>query len=231
MRNFAGIVVPAVALAAISFVAAQPVQAQSAATSFFVTSNGIGNGGNLGGLAGADNWCQTLAQAAGAGAKASGEVKTWHAYLSTQEASGTPAVNARDRIGKGPWQNAKGVVIAKDVAELHGANGLTKQTALNEKGEVVNGRGDTPNRHDALTGSQPDGTAFAASEDRTCKNWTSSTQGAAMLGHIDRIGLRDDDASKSWNSSHPSRGNDGGCSQADFKSTGGDGLMYCFAAN
>jgi hypothetical protein len=225
MKKFARIMAPAAALAAISFVAAQPAQAQSAATSFFVTSNGIGNGGNLGGLAGADNQCQTLAQAAGAGAK------TWRAYLSTQEASGKPAVNARDRIGKGPWQNAKGVVIAKDVAELHGANGLTKQTALNEKGEVVNGRGDTPNRHDALTGSQPDGTAFAAGEDRTCKNWTSSTQGAAMLGHIDRIGLRDDDASKSWNSSHPSRGTDGGCSQADFKSTGGDGLMYCFAAN
>jgi hypothetical protein len=230
MKNFASIIAPA-ALAAISFVAAQPAQAQSAATSFFVTSNGIGNGGNLGGLAGADNWCQTLAQAAGSGAKASGEAKTWRAYLSTQAADGKPAVNARDRIGKGPWQNSKGMVIAKDVAELHGANGLTKQTALNEKGEVVNGRGDTPNRHDALTGSQPDGTAFTAGEDRTCKNWTSSTQGAAMLGHIDRVGLRDDDASKSWNSSHPSRGNDGGCSQADFKSTGGDGLMYCFAAN
>jgi hypothetical protein len=225
MKNFASIMAPAAALAAISLIAAQPAQAQSAATAFFVTSNGIGNGGNLGGLAGADNQCQTLAQAAGAGAK------TWRAYLSTQAADGAPAVNARDRIGKGPWQNAKGVVIAKDVAELHGANGLTKQTALNEKGEVVNGRGDTPNRHDALTGSQPDGTAFAAGEDRTCKNWTSSTQGAAMLGHIDRIGLRDDDASKSWNSSHASRGTDGGCSQADFKSTGGDGLMYCFAAN
>lgn len=225
MKNFTGIIAPAIAVAAISFVAAQPAQAQSAATSFFVTSNGIGNGGNLGGLAGADNKCQTLAQAAGAGAK------TWRAYLSTQEADGKPAVNARDRIGKGPWQNAKGAVVAKDVAELHGANGLTKQTALNEKGEVVNGRGDTPNRHDALTGSQPDGTAFAAGEDRTCKNWTSSTQGSAMLGHIDRIGLRDDDASKSWNSSHPSRGNEGGCSQADFKSTGGDGLLYCFAAN
>jgi hypothetical protein len=231
MNNFARIMAPAAALAAIAFVAAQPAQAQSAATSFFVTSVGIGNGGNLGGLAGADNQCQTLAQAAGAGAKASGEVKTWRAYLSTQAADGKPAVNARDRIGKGPWQNAKGVVIAKDVAELHGANGLTKQTALNEKGEVVNGRGDTPNRHDALTGSQPDGTAFAAGEDRTCKNWTSSTQGAAMVGHSDRIGLRDDDASKSWNSSHLSRGPDGGCSQADLKSTGGDGLFYCFAAN
>ena len=210
---------------ALALISAQPAQAQSSATSFFVTSNGIGNGGNLGGLAGADNRCQTLAQAAGLRAK------TWRAYLSTQVTDGKPAVNARDRIGKGPWQNAKGTVIAKDVAELHGANNLTKQTALNEKGEVVNGRGDTPNRHDALTGSQADGTAFAAGEDRTCKNWTSSTQGSAMLGHIDRIGLRDDDASKSWNSSHPSRGNDGGCSQADFKSTGGDGLMYCFAAN
>jgi hypothetical protein len=231
MKNFASIMVPAAALAAIALVAAQPARAQSADTSFFVTSNGIGNGANLGGLAGADNYCQTLAQAAGAGAKTSGEVKIWRAYLSTQEASGTPAVNARDRIGKGPWQNARGAVVAKDVAELHGTNGLTKQTALSEKGEVINGRGDTPNRHDVLTGSQPDGTAFAAGEDRTCKNWTSSTQGSAMLGHADRIGLRDDDASKSWNSSHPSRGPDGGCSQADLKSTGGDGLMYCFAAN
>jgi hypothetical protein len=226
MNNLARIVSPAcVAFAA--FVAAQPAQAQSADISFFVTSAGIGNGGNLGGLAGADNHCQTLAQAAGAGAP-----KTWHAYLSTQAADGKPAVNAGDRIGKGPWKNAKGVVIAKDVADLHSsANGLTKQTALSEKGEVTNGRGDTPNRHDALTGSQPDGTAFAGNDDRTCKNWTSSTQGSAMLGHIDRIGLRDDDASKSWNSSHPSRGPDGGCSQADFKSTGGDGLLYCFAAN
>jgi hypothetical protein len=209
-------------------VAAQPAQAQSANTTFFVTSVGIGNGANLGGLAGADNYCQTLAQAAGANASGG---KTWRAYLSTQAADGKPAVNARDRIGKGPWQNAKGVVIAKDVAELHGANGLTKQSALSEKGEVINGRGDTPNRHDVLTGSQPDGTAFAAGEDRTCKNWTSSTQGVAMVGHSDRIGLRDDDASKSWNSSHPSRGPDGGCSQADLKSTGGDGLFYCFAAN
>ena len=231
MKNFASIMAPAAALAAITLVAAAPAWAQSAETSFFVTSNGIGNGANLGGLAGADNWCQTLAQAAGAGAKTSGEAKIWRAYLSTQEASGTPAVNARDRIGKGPWQNAKGTVVAKDVAELHGTNNLTKQTALSEKGEVINGRGDTPNRHDVLTGSQPDGTAFAAGEDRTCKNWTSSTQGSAMLGHADRIGLRDDDASKSWNSSHPSRGPDGGCSQADLKSTGGDGLMYCFAAN
>jgi hypothetical protein len=213
-------------LAAAASLAAQPAQAQSADTSFFVTSTGISNGGNLGGLAGADNRCQTLAQAAGIGAP-----KTWHAYLSTQAADGKPAVNARDRIGKGPWQNSKGVVIARDVTELHGANNLTKQTALSEKGDVINGRGDTPNRHDILTGSQPDGTAFAAGDDRTCKNWTSSTQGAAMLGHADRTGLRDDDASRSWNSSHPSRGPDGGCSQADLKSTGGDGLLYCFAAN
>jgi hypothetical protein len=215
------------AIAAVSIISAapQPAHAQGANTTFFLTGVGIGNGGNLGGLAGADNYCQTLAQAAGAGAK------TWRAYLSTQAADGKPAENARDRIGKGPWQNAKGVVVAKDVAELHGANNLTKQTALSEKGEVINGRGDTPNRHDVLTGSQPDGTAFAGSDDRTCKNWTSSTQGSAMVGHSDRIGLRDDDASKSWNSSHPSRGPDGGCSQADLKSTGGDGLMYCFAAN
>src|SRR3954454_8810515 len=213
------------AIAALAIVAAQPAHAQGANTSFFVTSTGIGNGGNLGGLAGADNYCQQLAQAAGAG------TKTWRAYLSTQAADGKPAENARDRKGKGACQNAKGQVVAKDVAELHGANNLTKQTALSEKGDVINGRGDNPNRHDVLTGSQPDGTAFAGNDDRTCKNWTSSTQGAAMLGHADRIGLRDDDASKSWNSSHPSRGPDGGCSQNDLKSTGGDGLFYCFAAN
>ncbi len=199
--------------------------AQQAAMTFFVTSVGSGNGADLGGLAGADRHCQQLAQAAGAGGR------TWHAYLSTQEAGGQPAVNARDRIGKGPWTNAKGVVVAKDLAELHGQNNLTKQTALSEKGDVINGRGDTPNRHDALTGTQPDGSAFAAGEDRTCGNWTSSTKGAAMLGHIDRQGLRDDDSSKSWNSSHPSRGPDGGCSQNDLKSTGGDGLFYCFATN
>jgi hypothetical protein len=216
-----------VAVAALSLLAAQPAQAQSADTSFFLTSNGIGNGANLGGLAGADNHCQTLAQAAGVGAP-----KTWRAYLSTQEASGAPAVNARDRIGKGPWKNSKGAVIAKDVAELHSAgNNLSKETALSEKGEIINGSGDKPNRHDVLTGSQADGTAFAAGEDRTCKNWTSSTQGAAMLGHFDRKGLRDDEPSKSWNTSHPSRGPDGGCSQNDLKSTGGDGLLYCFAAN
>jgi hypothetical protein len=216
-----------IAAVTIALLGASSASAQSANATFFLTSTGIGNGGNLGGLAGADNHCQELAQAAGIGAP-----KTWHAYLSTQAADGKGAVNARDRIGKGPWQNVKGVVIAKDVADLHSANNnLTKQTALSEKGDVINGRGDTPNRHDALTGSQPDGTAFGPETDRTCKNWTSSTQGAAMLGHSDRIGLRDDDASKSWNSSHPSRGPDGGCSQNDLKSTGGDGLLYCFAVN
>ena len=199
-----------------------PVQAQSAMT-FFITSNGPGKGGDLGGIAGADRHCQQLAQSAGAGSK------IWHAYLSTQ---GAGAVNAKDRIGRGPWQNAKGLVVAASVADLHSANNkLNKQNSLSEKGEMINGRGDTPNRHDILTGSQPDGTAFAAGEDRTCGNWTRSTAGSAMLGHHDRQGLRDDDASKSWNSSHPSRGPGGGCTQADLKSTGGDGLLYCFATN
>lgn len=213
------------AAAAAVMLSAAPSQAQQAAMTFFVTSAGIGNGGNLGGLAGADNHCQTLAQANGAGAK------TWRAYLSTQAADGKPAVNARDRIGKGPWQNAKGVVVAKDVADLHGPNALTKQSALSEKGDIINGRGDTPNRHDVLTGSQPDGTAFTVTEDKTCRNWTSSTQGNAVVGHSDRTGLDDSAPAKSWNSSHPSRGPDGGCSQADLKSTGGDGLFYCFASN
>ena len=216
----------AFAVVSVAALGAGQAKAQSADMSFFITSVGVGKGANLGGLDGADAHCQQLAQSASAGAK------TWHAYLSTQAADGGTAVNARDRIGKGPWQNAKGVVVAKDVADLHSAgNNLTKQTALTEKGEVNNGRGDTPNRHDILTGSQADGTAFPAGTDRTCKNWTSATQGAAMLGHADRLGLRDDDASHSWNSSHPSRGPDGGCSQADLRSTGGDGLLYCFAVN
>ena len=199
--------------------------AQQANMTFFVTSAGSGKGADLGGLAGADRICQQLAQAAGAGSH------SWHAYLGAQAADGQPAVNARDRIGKGPWQNVKGVVVAKNLDELHGDNNISKQSALTEKGDVVNGRGDTPNRHDALTGSQPDGTAFPAGDDKTCHNWTSSTQGAAMLGHIDRQGLRDDAASHSWNSSHLSRGPEGGCSQNDLRSTGGDGLFYCFAAN
>lgn len=201
---------------------------------FFVTSEGPGQGANLGGIEGADRHCQTLAERAGA------RGKTWRAYLSTQAADGKPAINARDRIGKGPWENAKGAVIAKDVADLHGdANNLIKTTALSEKGDVINGRGDTPNRHDVLTGSQADGTAFPPGEDRTCGNWTSSTKGSAMVGHSDRIGLRDDAPSKSWNASHPSRNGTNplvgeqsdGCSQAALRSTGGDGLLYCFAVN
>lgn len=187
---------------------------------FFVTSAGPGKGADLGGLAGADQHCQTLAAAAGAGKQ------TWHAYLSTQ---GTGAVNARDRIGQGPWANFNGEVIAKDVVELHGTNNLNQQTALTEKGGIVNGRGDTPNMHDILTGSQADGTAFPAGEDRTCGNWTKSGAGSAMLGHVDRTGIDDSAAQKSWNSAHPSRGADGGCSQNDLKSTGGNGFLYCFA--
>ncbi|KRB31929.1 MULTISPECIES: hypothetical protein [Mesorhizobium] len=188
---------------------------QDAKMSFFVTSVGSGKGADLGGLKGADAHCDSLAEAAGVTGK------TWHAYLSTS------AEDARDRIGKGPWFNAKGEKIADDVASLHGdANGITKQTALNEKGEVVNGRGDTPNRHDMLTGSKPDGTRIA---DQTCGDWTmSGAEGAAMMGHHDRTGLDDSAAAKSWNSSHASRG---GCSQEALKGTGGDGLFYCFATD
>jgi hypothetical protein len=190
-------------------------------TTFFITSVGPGNGADLGGLDGADAYCQQLADAIDAGGH------TWRAYLSTQAAGGEAAVNARDRIGQGPWQNAAGVVIATDLATLHSDdNNLDKSTALNERGEQVNGRGDSPNRHDILTGSQPDGTAFVG-EDRTCGNWTQSGDGAAMVGHHDRMGLRDDAASHSWNSSHSSRG----CSQEALIGTGGDGLFYCFAAD
>ncbi|MEK0082839.1 hypothetical protein [Benzoatithermus flavus] len=204
-------------------VGAQAQESGAAGMSFFVTSVGSGKGADLGGLEGADRHCRQLAEAVGAGGR------TWRAYLSTQATDGQPAVDARSRIGSGPWRNAKGVVIARDVNELHGTNNLTKETALTEKGEIVKGRGDTPNMHDILTGSQPDGTAFAVAEDRTCGNWTrNGTEGAAMLGHHDRMGLRDDAASKSWNSSHLSRG---GCSQEALRGTGGAGLFYCFAAD
>jgi len=209
------------ALVALVLVPAGAVYAQTASMSFFVTSVGSGKGADFGGLDGADKHCQSLAAAAGAGGK------TWHAYLSTQAAGSTAAVNAKDRIGKGPWQNAKGVVVAKDLAELHGNNNLTKQTALTEKGDVVNGRGDTPNKHDVLTGSQPDGTAFAAGEDKTCGNWTKSGEGSAIVGHSDRTGLDTTPPSLSWNSSHATRG----CSDPGLVSTGGAGLLYCFAAN
>jgi hypothetical protein len=211
-----------VAMAALSLGLGAGAQAQETEMSFFITSVGPGTGADLGGLDGADAYCEQLADAAGAGGR------TWRAYLSTQEAGGAPAENARDRIGEGPWQNAEGTVIAANLDELHGENNLTKETALDENGEQVNGRGDSPNRHDILTGSQPDGTAFPAGEDRTCANWTSSGEGSAMVGHHDRMGLRDDAPSKSWNSSHPSRG---GCSQEALQGTGGDGLIYCFAAD
>jgi hypothetical protein len=199
--------------------------AQQQPMSFFVTSAGPGNGANLGGLAGADRHCQTLAAAAGAGGK------TWHAYLSASASGGQAAVNARDRIGSGPWFNAKGARIAQNVADLHGdtlesarrGNNLTKVTALNEKGETVNGVGDTPNRHDILTGSQLDGTAFTDGADHTCQNWTSTGTGSAQVGHHDRTG----GGNTSWNSVHGSRG----CSQENLVSTGGAGLIYCFAIN
>ncbi|RUV79240.1 hypothetical protein EOA88_24620 [Mesorhizobium sp. M5C.F.Ca.IN.020.14.1.1] len=180
-----------------------------------MSSVGSGKGADLGGLAGADAHCGSLAEAAGITGK------TWRAYLSTSD------TDARDRIGKGPWFNATGVKIADNVASLHSdANAITKQTALDEKGEVVNGRGDKPNRHDVLTGSKPDGTKIA---DQTCGDWTlSGAEGAAMPGHHDRMGLDDSAAAKSWNSSHASRG---GCSQEALRSTGGDGLFYCFAVN
>ncbi|HUG25678.1 MAG TPA: hypothetical protein VMN83_24520 [Albitalea sp.] len=192
--------------------------------SFFVTSVGTGKGADLGGLDGADRHCQSLATAAGAGGK------TWRAYLSTQGKDGVPTVNARDRIGKGPWHNAKGELIARDVAHLHGANNMNKQTALNEKGQPVEGRGDTPNRHDILTGSRADGTAFSPNDtDMTCGNWTrSGAEGVAMVGHHDKMGPTSDPWSTSWNSSHQTRG---GCSPPALRGTGGDGLLYCFAAN
>ncbi len=209
-------------IALVSLGLAAGAQAQQNTMSFFITSVGSGKGADLGGLEGADRHCQQLAQAAGAGAK------TWRAYLSTQ---GQGAVNARDRIGRGPWVNAKGQTIAKDVNELHGTNNINKDTALTEKGEPVPDRTQRPNMHDILTGTQADGTAFAAGDDRTCGNWTKSGQGAAMVGHHDRAGLDDSAPAKSWNASHPSRGPGGGCSQDDLKSTGGNGYFYCFATN
>jgi len=210
------------AAAAIAFaIVALPALAQQSSMTFFVTSANPGKGGDLGGLEGADRFCQQLAVAAGAGGKA------WRAYLSTQGAS---AVNAKDRIGKGPWQNAKGVVVAKDVADLHGpSNNLTKETALTEKGEVVKGRGDQPNQHDILTGTRMDGTAFPPGEDKTCSNWTSSTTGAAQVGHHDRQGLPTSPPAEatSWNSSHVTQG----CAADVLPKTGGNGYLYCFAAN
>ena len=220
-------------MATLTLVAGASVQAQQAPAqappaplppmSFFVSSVGLGDGANLGGLAGADTHCQTLAQAVGAGGR------TWRAYLSQTAAGPTLPVNARDRIGSGPWYNAKGVIIAANVDELHGdsqrdRNNIRKPIALNEKGEIVNGSGDTPNVHDILTGSDSHGRALLGTPDvTTCGNWTSIAAGSAMVGHHDRLG----GPNSSWNAVHLSNG----CSQQNLVSTGGGGLLYCFAAN
>jgi hypothetical protein len=194
--------------------------------SFFITSVGLGNGANLGGLAGADAHCQNLAASVGSGSK------IWHAYLSTQALNGVPAVNARDRIGQGPWYNTRGALIAKDLAQLQGdtldlarlGNNISKATAFTEKNESVKGAGDKPNEHDILTGSLPDGRAYTDAADHTCKNYTSSAaDGSVQLGHFDRTG----GGNISWNSTHPSKG----CGQENLVSTGGAGLLYCFAVN
>ncbi len=210
------------AAAVAGFCVSTGAKAQQANMTFFVTSVGKGNGADLGGLEGADAHCASLAKAAGATAP------LWHAYLSTTAPGGDAGVNARDRIGKGPWQNAKGVVIAKNVEDLHSANNkIDKTTALTEKGEVVPGRGDAVNMHDMLTGSDPQGMYSTAGGDTTCGNWTKSGEGSAILGHHDRLGLKDTRHMKSWNSAHGSRN----CSQDGLKSTGGAGLFYCFAVN
>jgi hypothetical protein len=208
------------ALCVAAMTAGGAAQAQQSGMSFFLGSN-PGKGADLGGLKGADARCQSLAKAAGAGG-------TWRAYLSTPAAGGQAAVNARERIGKGPWRNAKGVVVAKSVDDLHDNPNINFETALTEKGEPVNSRKMKPNYHDILTGSQTDGRAFPADKgDTTCKSWTSGGEGSAFVGHHDREGLRDDAASKSWNSSHPSKG----CSLEALNGTGGNGYIYCFAAN
>jgi hypothetical protein len=205
-------------LLALGAQAAQP----SPDMSFFVTSAGLGKGADLGGLAGADQHCQQLATAAGAGKK------QWRAYLSTTASGSTPAVNARDRIGKGPWYSFEGRLIARNVDDLHTLNGINRMTALTEKGGKVNGRAESPNNmHDILTGSKPDGTVAVSDKDTTCGNWTKSGEGSAIVGHHDRWGLQTDEPARSWNASHPSRG----CSQDNLKASGGAGMFYCFAAN
>ena len=199
-------------------IGAAPALAQASEMTFFLTSAGPGEGANLSGLQGADAHCQSLAGAVGAGGK------TWRAYLST---TGPEGVNARDRIGTGPWQNVEGTVVAENIDQLHFENYLTKESVLNEQGGMTNGRGDTPNQHDILTGSYLDGTAVSGSEDSTCSNWTSSADGtgSALVGHFDRTGGGANPAS--WNSAHGSRG----CSQANLQATGGNGYYYCFASN
>jgi hypothetical protein len=210
------------ALAVAGIAMSSAVHAQQANMSFFVTSVGKGNGADLGGLAGADAHCQSLAKSAGA------TQTNWHAYLSTTAPGGDAGVSARDRIGNGPWYNAKGVMVAKNVADLHSdANNITKLTALSEKGEGVSGRGDAVNTHDILTGSDPAGNFSTAGGDTTCGNWTKNGEGSAIVGHHDRMGLKETWHMKSWNSSHGSRG----CSQDALKASGGAGLLYCFVAN
>ena len=214
-------------IAAAPFAMGQAQQKQAAPPkqpmSFFVTSEGSGKGANLGGLAGADQHCQKLAAAVGAGDK------SWSAYLSVNATDGKPAVNARDRIGQGPWYNSKGQRVAQNLADLHGdtaelarmGNFINRVTAITEKGEVINGTGDTPNKHDILTGSTSEGKAFTDAADHTCRNWTSDGEGSAQVGHHDRTG----GGNVSWNTTHPSRG----CSQPNLVATGGAGLFYCFA--
>lgn len=207
----------ALVLAILVLMAPQAALAQSASMNFFITSAGPGNGAALGGLDGADQHCQDLGFTAGAGDL------TWHAYLSTTARDAIPAINARDRIGDGPWFNFAGVQIAANVDDLHSdTNNLTKQTILTEKGGISNGRGDTPNMHDILTGSQLDGTAVPGEDDTTCNNWTSAGEGSAMVGHHDRQGGGQNPTS--WNSAHGSRG----CGQEDLQGTGGNGFFYCF---
>lgn len=206
----------------ISMAHSQQATEEQPPMTFFVTSVGAGNGADLGGLEGADLHCQTLAEAVGVSGK------TWRAYLSTQAKDGGSTINARDRIGQGPWHNANGVLIAANLDSLHYDNSnINYSGALNESGNTINsgGMGNAPNQHDILTGSNMDGTAISGDEDRTCGNWTSSDEGSAMVGHHDRF--RRTTPGSSWNTAHPSRG----CSQEALKSSGGAGLFYCFAAN
>ena len=225
MRRFRFVALAAAATAVLAACATQPA---GGPMGFFITSVGSGKGADLGGLAGADAHCQKLAAAVGAGNR------NWRAYLSVPGSfpnqanpQGVASVNARDRIGNGPWHNAKGQLIARDVAHLHNGNHLDKQTALDERGNGVKGRGDQPNEHDILTGSRADGTAFAPQTDTTCKAWTSSAEGSAIVGHHDRNGPLPENWAKSWNFSHQSAG----CSQEALVRTGGSGRFYCFAAN
>lgn len=225
MRRDIKVAALAMTTAALAFVGgsqAQQPPPQFPEMTFFITSVGGPQGANYGGLEGADRHCQALATKAGAGGK------TWRAYLSTQAVGGATAVNAKDRIGKGPWTNPRGVVVATSVADLHSPNNkISADTNVSETGRLIPSRLYTVNQHDILTGTQADGTAFPPDKDMTCGNWTKSGEGNAMVGHADRMGLRDDDASKSWNASHPSRA----CDAASLVATGGAGLLYCFAAN